>query len=348
MQMPEAQSSRMFWIIAGALGMLVLLQGNLEESASLGTETNEVDFYNRLAAKQFISLKVVRRLKKPEDQEKKAEWITNLLGISNGTTYMLPVHNLRETLKRLDELNIPVEFEHRASKSSALRPTNSRYMTEALLFGGVLFLMLRFNGVWKGNMNDITSKLRGKPFKPTALTVKTQFKDVAGLQEAKHEITEFVDFLKKPEKFTDMGAKIPRGALLTGPPGTGKTMLAKACAGEAGVPFFYISGSEFVEKFVGVGASRVRSLFESATKKAPSIIFIDEIDAIGKKRGTGPRTNEERVSTLNQLLVNMDGFGTDSKVVVLAGTSLLIQQPTEKTCWILRCCVRVVSTGSSK
>jgi AFG3 family protein len=173
-------------------------------------------------------------------------------------------------------------------------------------------------------MGDIGNKLRGKSFKPTALTIKTQFKDVAGLQEAKHEITEFVEFLKNADKFTDMGAKIPRGALLTGPPGTGKTLLAKACAGEAGVPFFYISGSEFIEKFVGVGASRVRNLFEAATKKAPSIIFIDEIDAIGRKRGSGPRTNEERVGTLNQLLVNMDGFGTDSKVVVLAGTDALM------------------------
>lgn len=119
-----------------------------------------------------------------------------------------------------------------------------------------------------------------------------------------------------------MGAKVPKGALLTGPPGTGKTLLARACAGEAGVPFFYVSGSEFVEKYVGMGANRVRSLFESAAKAAPSIIFIDEIDAIGKKRSSGPFANEEKENTLNQLLVNMDGFDTKNKIIVIAATNL--------------------------
>eukprot|EP01015_Nassula_variabilis_P012690 TRINITY_DN2032_c0_g1_i2.p1 TRINITY_DN2032_c0_g1~~TRINITY_DN2032_c0_g1_i2.p1 ORF type:complete len:549 (-),score=152.76 TRINITY_DN2032_c0_g1_i2:87-1733(-) len=151
--------------------------------------------------------------------------------------------------------------------------------------------------------------------------VKTRFKDVAGLEEAKLEITEFVDFLKKPKKYKEMGARIPRGALLTGPPGTGKTMLAKACAGEAGVPFLYMSGSDFVEMFVGVGASRVRDLFKQAKQRAPSIIFIDEIDAVGRKRETKINSNDERDNTLNQLLVEMDGFGTDTGVVVMAATN---------------------------
>lgn len=140
--------------------------------------------------------------------------------------------------------------------------------------------------------------------------MKVKFKDVAGLDEAKNEIKEFVDFLKKPKKYKDIGAKIPRGALLAGPPGTGKTMVAKACAGEAGVPFFYVSGSDFVEMFVGVGASRVRDLFKNAKSKSPSIIFIDEIDAVGRKRESRIG-NDERDNTLNQLLVEMDGFGTD-------------------------------------
>jgi len=148
-----------------------------------------------------------------------------------------------------------------------------------------------------------------------------RFKDVAGLDEAKLEITEFVDFLKKPKKYKELGAKIPRGALLTGPPGTGKTLLAKAAAGEAGVPFFYISGSDFVEMFVGVGASRVRDLFKKAKEHAPSIIFIDEIDAVGRKRESRIGGNDERDNTLNQLLVEMDGFGTDTNVVVLAATN---------------------------
>jgi len=144
---------------------------------------------------------------------------------------------------------------------------------------------------------------------------------VAGLQEAKKEIMEFVEFLKNPQKFRTLGAKIPRGALLVGPPGTGKTLLAKATAGEAKVPFFSISGSDFVEMFVGVGASRVRQLFKQAKEKAPSIIFIDEIDAVGRKRSGKMGGNDERDNTLNQLLVEMDGFGTDTNVVILAGTN---------------------------
>ena len=149
------------------------------------------------------------------------------------------------------------------------------------------------------------------------------FKDVAGLEGAKEEIVEIVEFLKNPKKYTELGAKIPKGALLVGPPGTGKTLLAKAVAGEAKVPFFSLSGSDFVEMFVGVGASRVRDLFRQAKEKAPSIIFIDEIDAIGRARGknNGFNTNDERENTLNQLLTEMDGFGTNSGVIILAATN---------------------------
>ncbi|MDL2319617.1 ATP-dependent zinc metalloprotease FtsH [Alistipes sp. OttesenSCG-928-B03] len=153
--------------------------------------------------------------------------------------------------------------------------------------------------------------------------VKTTFKDVAGLEEAKVEIMEIVDFLKKPQKYKDLGGKIPKGALLVGPPGTGKTLLAKAVAGEANVPFFSMSGSDFVEMFVGVGASRVRDLFKQAKEKAPCIVFIDEIDAIGRARGknVGYSSNDERENTLNQLLTEMDGFGTNSGVIILAATN---------------------------
>ncbi|MGN0033724.1 MAG: ATP-dependent zinc metalloprotease FtsH [Candidatus Limimorpha sp.] len=152
---------------------------------------------------------------------------------------------------------------------------------------------------------------------------KTTFKDVAGLDEAKEEVMEIVDFLRNPAKYTRLGGKIPKGVLLVGPPGTGKTLLAKSVAGEAGVPFFSISGSDFVEMFVGVGASRVRDLFKQAKEKAPCIIFIDEIDAIGRARGKNPMNggNDERESTLNQLLTEMDGFGTNSGVIVLAATN---------------------------
>ena len=153
--------------------------------------------------------------------------------------------------------------------------------------------------------------------------VKTTFKDVAGLDEAKEEIEEIVEFLKTPKKFTDLGGKIPKGALLVGPPGTGKTLLARAVAGEAGVPFFSLSGSDFVEMFVGVGAARVRDLFKQAKEKAPCIIFIDEIDAVGRSRGRGamPGSNDERENTLNSLLVEMDGFGTDSGIIIMAATN---------------------------
>ena len=153
--------------------------------------------------------------------------------------------------------------------------------------------------------------------------VKITFKDVAGAEEAKEEVKEIVEFLKEPAKFTKLGGKIPKGALLVGPPGTGKTLLAKAVAGEAGVPFFSLSGSDFVEMFVGVGAARVRDLFKQAKEKAPAIIFIDEVDAIGRSRGRGqlPGANDERENTLNSLLVEMDGFSTDSGVIILAATN---------------------------
>lgn len=172
-----------------------------------------------------------------------------------------------------------------------------------------------------GNIFSI-GKSRAKVFEKGKGT-NTTFKDVAGLQGAKEEIEEIVDFLKNPKKYTELGAKIPKGALLVGPPGTGKTLLAKAVAGEAKVPFFSLSGSDFVEMFVGVGASRVRDLFRQAKEKAPSIIFIDEIDAIGRARGKNLNmgSNDERENTLNQLLTEMDGFGTNSGVIILAATN---------------------------
>ena len=189
-------------------------------------------------------------------------------------------------------------------------------------FYGMLFYVSRQISAkaMMGGMNSLTKNAARKFV--VDKNVKVKFKDVAGMDEAKLEIQEFVDFLQNPKKYNDLGAKIPRGALLSGPPGTGKTMLAKACAGEAGVSFYYCSGSEFVEVYVGVGASRVRNLFKEAKENSPAIIFIDEIDAIGKKRATGAGgSNTERESTLNQLLVELDGFNTDESVVVFAATN---------------------------
>ena len=167
------------------------------------------------------------------------------------------------------------------------------------------------------NVGKSTGKLAEKD------SIKVTFKDVAGLYGAKDEVMEIVDFLKNPGKYTALGGKIPKGALLVGPPGTGKTLLAKAVAGEANVPFFSISGSDFVEMFVGVGASRVRDLFRQAKEKAPCIVFIDEIDAVGRARSKngGSSSNDERENTLNQLLTEMDGFGTNSGVIILAATN---------------------------
>ena len=185
----------------------------------------------------------------------------------------------------------------------------------------IIRMMGRGGGAGGGQIFNI-GKSQAKLY-DNASDVKVTFKDVAGLEEAKEEVVEVVDFLKNPKRYTRLGGKIPKGVLLVGPPGTGKTLLAKSVAGEAGVPFFSISGSDFVEMFVGVGASRVRDLFKQAKEKSPSIIFIDEIDAIGRARGKNPMSggNDERESTLNQLLTEMDGFGTNSGVIVIAATN---------------------------
>ena len=195
-----------------------------------------------------------------------------------------------------------------------------------LLIGIWMFIMRRMGGGGSaaGGPGGIfnVGKSKAQLFEKDG-AVRVTFKDVAGQAEAKQEVQEIVEFLKKPEKYTELGGKIPKGALLVGPPGTGKTLLAKAVAGEADVPFFSLSGSDFVEMFVGVGASRVRDLFRQAKEKAPCIIFIDEIDAIGRARGKNPAMggNDERENTLNQLLTEMDGFGTNSGVIILAATN---------------------------
>jgi AFG3 family protein len=188
-----------------------------------------------------------------------------------------------------------------------------------------LFIFRRMGAGGGAGGSNIFSigKSKAKVFDKEEANIKVNFKDVAGLEEAKVEITEIVDFLKNPMKYTKLGGKIPKGALLVGPPGTGKTLLAKAVAGEANVPFFSMSGSDFVEMFVGVGASRVRDLFQQAKQKAPCIVFIDEIDAIGRARGRNPNfgSNDERENTLNQLLTEMDGFDTNTGVIILAATN---------------------------
>ncbi|ORZ28689.1 peptidase family M41-domain-containing protein [Lobosporangium transversale] len=253
--------------------------------------------------------------------------IPGTLGQPYGTTYTFSIGSVDAFERKMEEAQnelgipgserIPVSYRDEVNVLGTLL-----HFAPTLLLVGVLVYMAKKGGGGAGQGIFGVGKSKAKMFnRETDITVK--FKDVAGMDEAKVEIMEFVKFLKNPEAYRKLGAKIPKGAILSGPPGTGKTLLAKATAGEAGVPFLSVSGSEFVEMFVGVGASRVRDLFASAKKHAPCIIFIDEIDAIGKARGKGGHFggNDERESTLNQLLVEMDGFGSDEHVVVLAGTN---------------------------
>ncbi|MBT4412567.1 MAG: ATP-dependent zinc metalloprotease FtsH [Polaribacter sp.] len=220
--------------------------------------------------------------------------------------------------------NLIVDIDNK-EKTSILDALFS-FLPFIILIAVWLFFMKRMSGGGSGSGGGgqifSIGKSKAKLFDQDT-KVKTTFENVAGLEGAKEEVQEIVDFLKHPEKYTSLGGKIPKGALLVGPPGTGKTLLAKAVAGEAGVPFFSLSGSDFVEMFVGVGASRVRDLFKQAAQKSPSIIFIDEIDAIGRARGKSNMTggNDERENTLNQLLTEMDGFGTDTNVIVIAATN---------------------------
>jgi AFG3 family protein len=230
----------------------------------------------------------------------------------------------KNTLHKTDEPRKPLlnlEFEERVDWFSTLMP----YLITLLIMVGIwIFIMRRVGGGAGGPGSQIFNIGKSKAtLFDNNTKVNITFADVAGLDEAKEEVMEVVDFLKNPKKYTTLGGKIPKGVLLVGPPGTGKTLLAKAVAGEAGAPFFSISGSDFVEMFVGVGASRVRDLFRQAREKAPCIIFIDEIDAIGRARGRGAMQggNDERENTLNQLLVEMDGFPTDKGVILMAATN---------------------------
>jgi len=227
----------------------------------------------------------------------------------------------------LDKTNLPAEYKSQLYPNTITRENFFgdliQWLPILIFIGLMYFFMTRMSGGGgPGGAIFNIGKSKAALFDADS-SVKITFKDVAGLDEAKEELEEIIEFLKKPKKYTDLGGKIPKGALLVGPPGTGKTLMAKAVAGEAGVPFFSLSGSDFVEMFVGVGAARVRDLFKQAKEKAPCIIFIDEIDAVGRSRGRGsmPGGNDERENTLNSLLVEMDGFGSDSGIIILAATN---------------------------
>ncbi|WP_398329722.1 ATP-dependent zinc metalloprotease FtsH3 [Vulcanococcus sp.] len=237
---------------------------------------------------------------------------------NNGQRAVVNLAPDKDLLKLLEDHKVDIAVEP-SRQAQPWQQAIGSLIFPLLLLGGLFFLLRRAQG-GGGNpaMNFGKSKARVQMEPQTQVT----FGDVAGIEGAKLELTEVVDFLKNPDRFTAVGAKIPKGVLLVGPPGTGKTLLAKAVAGEAGVPFFSISGSEFVEMFVGVGASRVRDLFEQAKKNAPCIVFIDEIDAVGRQRGAGlGGGNDEREQTLNQLLTEMDGFEGNTGIIIVAATN---------------------------
>ncbi|MCK0180430.1 ATP-dependent zinc metalloprotease FtsH [Flavobacteriaceae bacterium S0862] len=287
-------------------------------------DVEKVVIINRIQARVYLTPEAITKA------EHKNTVKPQLLPMSGkAPNYQFQLGDLQNFEKKIDEIK---------TENSEIS-TILDYKIEENLWGDFLLTLLPFVliiGVWIFIMRRMSSgggggaggqifnigKSKAKLFDQNT-EVKTSFKDVAGLEGAKEEVQEIVDFLKNPEKYTSLGGKIPKGALLIGPPGTGKTLLAKAVAGEAKVPFFSLSGSDFVEMFVGVGASRVRDLFKQAKEKSPAIIFIDEIDAIGRARGKAnfSGSNDERENTLNQLLTEMDGFGTNTNVIVLAATN---------------------------
>lgn len=298
-------------------------QAKFEEFLKSG-DVEKVDIINKKIAKVYLTPDA----KKKAIHAKKDKLPSFMEAGPNDPDYQFEFGDLQLFQKDFQEI-----------KAENNLPATLNFDTENNVWGDILMGILPFViiiGIWIFIMRRMSSGAGGGPggqlfnigkskakLFDEKTDVKTSFKDVAGLEGAKEEVQEIVDFLKQPEKYTALGGKIPKGALLVGPPGTGKTLLAKAVAGEAKVPFFSLSGSDFVEMFVGVGASRVRDLFKQAKDKSPAIIFIDEIDAIGRARGKNnfSGSNDERENTLNQLLTEMDGFGTNTNVIVIAATN---------------------------
>ena len=322
-----------YWVYGAIFVLLIAFQFlNSGDSSSRNISTNK--FSEILSSNDIKEIVIINRrsaqiyltdlaLEKPEYKQYKKKSVFN----QNAAVFSYDFGDLQNFENQLSEAKdkFSLDFDQKHIEQTSFMDQVFAFLPFIILIAIWLFFMRRMSGGGAGggggqifNIGKSKAKLFDKDTK-----VKTSFKDVAGLEGAKEEVQEIVDFLKNPEKYTALGGKIPKGALLVGSPGTGKTLLAKAVAGEAGVPFFSLSGSDFVEMFVGVGASRVRDLFKQAAQKSPSIIFIDEIDAIGRARGKNSMTggNDERENTLNQLLTEMDGFGTDINVIVLAATN---------------------------
>ena len=301
------------WLTPVLLFLTVLMIGGfMFKQAARGTEFTEQDL-EAVISDELITEAYIH----PNREVPTGKVIIKLKTGEEKSFFSLDVKEVLDTLEEAGIHNIYV----------AEVPRDNFFMSSIvplLLTGGmVIFVIIMMNRQMSGGGNNKMMNFgKSRARISTDKDKKVTFKDVAGLQEEKEELEEIVDFLKDPQKYMKVGARIPKGVLLVGPPGTGKTLLAKAVAGEAGVPFFSISGSDFVEMFVGVGASRVRDLFEDAKKNAPCIVFIDEIDAVARRRGTGMGGgHDEREQTLNQLLVEMDGFGVNEGIIVMAATN---------------------------
>ena len=309
--MNQSRFSMIFRMVfaAGVIFLIYYMMSSYFNRAPEMTATNSIAFYNAVSNKEATNIV----LRQSENTPTGAVEYTG----KDGKRYTLNVTDVAEVEQRLIDAGITdytvneVEIE-----------TNYSYLIMTLVFGVIMFVLV-FT-MMRGNQGGANAKMMnfGKSRANMVRSSNTTFANVAGLKEEKEDFQEVVDFLKNPGKYSNLGARIPKGILLVGPPGTGKTLLAKAIAGEAGVPFFSISGSDFVEMFVGVGASRVRDLFADAKKNKPCIVFIDEIDAVARRRGSGlGGGHDEREQTLNQLLVEMDGFGVNEGIIVMAATN---------------------------
>ena len=302
-----------FGLYAAFMVIIVLAMFYITGKISAGSSPSQQKFETAVKDGKVTSAQIVQNKEVPTGSVVVQE--------QGGDSYTVNVTDVNAAISLLENADVTYTVQN--------VQRDSIFMTSvlpALLLGMILLfgmsMMNRSMGGGGGGGNKMMNFGKSNAHMSTDKDKKVLFRDVAGLKEEKEDLVEVVDFLKAPEKYTQVGARIPKGVLLVGPPGTGKTLLAKAVAGEAGVPFFSISGSDFVEMFVGVGASRVRSLFEQAKKNMPCIVFIDEIDAVGRHRGAGlGGGNDEREQTLNQLLVEMDGFETNSGIIVMAATN---------------------------
>jgi cell division protease FtsH len=319
-------------------GLILLILAVIFFTNNPATATKELGWteFQKYAEENAFSKMVVNTPDRKVTATIKPEHVRQVLGADSVETVKNPLQKTMEATvtvvvpsadkfddyfnkwKNLHQIDATITY----SEGNSLLWTILIQVGPFLLFIIIWIYLIRRMSGGAGGMFSV-GKTKAQLYDKTGQAKKVTFKDVAGLSEAKQEVEEIVDFLKQPGKYTGLGAKIPKGALLVGPPGTGKTLLAKAVAGEADVPFFSLSGSDFVEMFVGVGASRVRDLFRQAKEKAPCIVFIDEIDAVGRARGRNPSmgANDERENTLNQLLTEMDGFGSNSGVIILAATN---------------------------